>query len=120
MNALPVAATIAYRSAVALAVAGGAPLATAAYVVFGSGTRPYSPDADVALERQFAQVIAECSTDGPTLTVRGTLPGSMAGEHPVTEVGVLASDGTLMARRVVAPKHLEPETEYEFELVFEY
>lgn len=115
-----VAATIAYRSAVALAVAGVAPQPTAAYVAFGSGDRPYSPDTDTDMQAEFHRVIAEASASGPTLTVRGTLLGSAAGSHVLREVGVFASDGTLMGRRVVAPKEFEPETEFEVDLVFEY
>lgn len=115
-----IAATIAYRSAVALAVAGAAPQPTAAYVAFGSGDRPYSPDTDEALQAEFHRVLAEASASGPALTVRGTLAGSAAGSHVLREVGVFASDGTLMGRRVVAPKEFEPETEFEVDLVFEY
>ena len=40
--------------------------------------------------------------------------------RPLLEVAVIADDETLMARRVVARKELEPETEFEVELVFEY
>jgi hypothetical protein len=54
------------------------------------------------------------------MTVRGVVSGEDVGENAVREVGVFAADGTLMGRRVVAPKELEPETEIEFELVFEY
>lgn len=114
------AATHAYRSAVALAVAGAAPLATAQYVVFGEGSTPHSPDTDVAMDKPFAQSIAECSADGPTLTVKGKLTGEQAAGRIVREIGVLASDGTLMGRRVVAPKELELESEYELVLRFEY
>lgn len=114
------AATHAYRAAVALAVSGAAPLATAQYVVFGEGSEPYSPETSTAMDRPFAQSVADCSVDGVTLIVRGKLTGAQAAGRVVREVGVVASDGTLMGRRVVAPKELEPETEYEFTLRFEY
>lgn len=120
MSTNTIAATIAYRSAVALAVAGVAPQPTAAYVAFGSGDRPYSPDTDVDLEAEFHRVIAEAIPSGPTLTVRGTLAGAAAGTNVLREIGVFASDGTLMGRRVVAAKEFEPETEFEVDLVFEY
>jgi hypothetical protein len=35
-------------------------------------------------------------------------------------VGAFASDGTLVGRRVIAPKEFEPETEMDFELTFQY
>ncbi|NYT80868.1 hypothetical protein H0A70_05090 [Alcaligenaceae bacterium] len=120
MSTNTVAATVAYRSAVALAVAGLVPQPVAAWVAFGEGNRPYSPDTDVALESEFARVEAQCATDGPRLIVRGTLTGVLAAGRPLLEVAVIADDETLMARRVVARKELEPETEFEVELVFEY
>ena len=114
------AATHVYRSAVASAVAGSAPLAPAQYVVFGEGGRTYSPETDTEMDSPFAQSLAECSTEGVTLIVRGKLTGQQAEGRVVREVGVLTSDGTLMGRRVVAPKELEVESEYEVVLKFEY
>lgn len=113
-------ATRAYRSAVALAVAGAAPLAQAQYMVFGEGDRPHSPETETEMDAPLLQVVAECTTDGPTLIVTGKITGQQAAGRKIREVGVLASDGTLMGRRVVAPKELELETEYEVSLRFEY
>jgi hypothetical protein len=101
-----IAATAAYRNKVATAAATGAALPKAAWLAFGSGDAPYSPDVDTALQAEFLRVATSNEVSGPSLTVRGVLSG--------------AADGTLMGRRVVAPKELEPETEIEFEIVFEY
>ena len=65
-----IAVTHAYRNRVALAAANGTALPRAAFMAFGSGSRPY--------------------------------------------------DGTLMGRRVLAPKEFEPDTEFELSLIFEY
>jgi hypothetical protein len=117
---MSIAATKAHRSAVALAVASGTVIPAAAFVAFGSGDTPYNPDTDVSLEDEFFRVAAINSTDGPQLTVRGTLQGIDAGANITREVAVFASDGTLMGRKVIAPKELEPESSIEFEIVFEY
>lgn len=115
-----IAATAAYRNKVATAAATGDALPKAAWLAFGSGDAPYSPDVDTALQAEFFRVATANEVSGPSLTVRGVLSGQAAGENIVREVAVIAADGTLMGRRVVAPKELEPETEIEFEIVFEY
>jgi hypothetical protein len=59
------------------------------------------------------------SVDGTVLTVTGTL----LGEHstaPITEVGIIAADGTLMGRRTFSAKTLEAESSLEFTLHFQY
>lgn len=117
---VPVAASAAYRHQVALAAANGTPIPRAAWLAFGTGDRPYSPDTDLALEAEFLRVATINQVDGPRLAVSGVLQGAATGTNVVREVAVIAVDGTLMGRRVVAPKELEPETEIEFELVFEY
>jgi hypothetical protein len=116
----PIAASAAYRHKVALAAAKGGPLPNAAFLAFGRSDQPYSPDTDTGLFEEFIRVSTSNTVDGPRLTVKGVLTGTAAGSNVVREVAVLASDGTLMGRRVVAPKALEPETEIEFEIVFEY
>lgn len=116
----PIAAATAYRHRIALAVAEGGSIPKAAYLAFGSGDRPYSPDTDTALQAEFLRVACTTSVDGVRLTVTGVLKGSATGLNVTREVAVFAADGTLMGRRVVAAKELEPETEITFELVFEY
>ncbi len=115
-----IAATAAYRNKVALAAANGTVLPQAAWLAFGSGDRLYYPDIDVALQNEFLRVATVNTVDGARMTVAGTLAGAAAGMNITREVAVIASDGTLMGRRVVAPKELEPETEIDFEIVFEY
>lgn len=117
---VPIAATIAYRSLVALAAANGTAVPRAAFMAFGTGDDAYSPDTDTALRAEFLRVPTTNSPVGPSLAVIAVLQGVAAGNNIVREVAVIASDGTLMGRRVVAPKQLEPETEIEFELIFEY
>lgn len=117
---VPIAASTAYRHKVALAAANGTVLPRAAWLAFGTGDRAYSPDTEMALQSEFLRVATTNTVEGPRLTISGVLQGSATGSHVIREVAVIASDGTLMGRRVVAPKELEPETEIEFELVFEY
>lgn len=117
---VPVAASAAYRHQVALAAANGAAVPRAAWLAFGTGERAYSPDTDIALQAELLRVATTNTVDGVRLTVAGTLLGSATGASVIREVAVIAADGTLMGRRVVAPKELEPETEILFELVFEY
>ena len=116
----PIAASAAYRYQVALACANGSAMPKAAFLAFGSGSRPYDPATDQGLEAEFIRVSTSNSVAGPRLTVKGVLTGAQAGSNVVREVAVLTDTGTLMGRRVVAPKELEPETEIEFEIVFEY
>lgn len=115
-----IAATTAHRQSVALAVAKGGAMPRAAWLAFGGSERPYDPANDKALGAEFLRVTAICTVAGPRLTVSGVLTGAAAGSNIVREVGVFADDGTLMGRRVFRPKELEPETEIEFELIFEY
>lgn len=112
--------TVAYRSAVATAAAGGAPIAPLAYMAFGSSDTPYSPDADTALHEEFVRIPLSVTADGPTVTARGVLTGLQAGVNTVREAGVFTSNGVLAGRRVLAPKELEREAELEIEINFEY
>ncbi len=60
------------------------------------------------------------SVTGPELTVSAVLTGTAAAGHTLREVGVFAADGTLMGRRVLAPKAFEPDTGFELDIIFEY
>ncbi|MFC0708834.1 hypothetical protein ACFSVK_19365 [Azorhizophilus paspali] len=119
MSTLAIAATTAYRSRVALAAAEGGPLPRAAWLAFGADDSPYSLD-DTALGAEWLRVATTNVTDGPLLTVTGVLDGAAAGLNVLREVGVFAADGTLMGRRVLTPKELEPGTVLEFEITFQY
>lgn len=119
MSTLAIAATQAYRSRVALAAANGGNLPAAAFLAFGSGDAPYTLD-DIALAAEWLRVPTSNTTDGPLLTVSGVLDGAAAGLNVLREVGVFAADGTLMGRRVLTPKELEPGTVLEFEITFQY
>lgn len=119
MSTTAIAATNAYRHKVALTAAAGGALPKAAWVAFGAGARPYTLD-DIAMEAEFFRVSSNNSVDGVQLTVAGVLTGIDAGAHVLREVGVFSADGTLMGRRVLTPKELEPETQLEIELVFQY
>lgn len=115
-----IAVTHAYRNKVALAAANGTALPRAEFMAFGSGSRPYTPETDAALQSEFVRVPTSNSVTGPELTVSAVLTGTAAGANVLREVGVFCADGTLMGRRVLAPKEFEPDTEFELELVFEY
>lgn len=119
MSTTAIAATKTYRHKVALSAATGAALPKAAWVAFGAGARPYTLD-DVELESEFCRVPADNRVAGVQMTVAGVLTGVAAGAHVLREVGVFSADGTLMGRRVFTPKELEPETQLEIELVFQY
>lgn len=119
MSTIAIAATNAYRSAVALAAAEGGFLPRAEYIAFGSSSAPYTLD-DTALAAEWLRVPVTNTTSGPLLTVAGVLSGAAAGLNVLREVGVIAADGTLMGRRVLTPKELEPETQLEFEITFQY
>lgn len=119
MSTIAIAATTAYRSKVALAAAQGGPLPRAAHLAFGAGDRPYTLS-DTALQSEWLRVPTTNTTSGPLLTVAGVLSGAVAGLNTLREVGVLTEDGTLMGRRVLTPKSLEPETQLEFEITFQY
>lgn len=119
MSTTAIAATTAYRHQVALRAANGGALPAAAWIAFGTGARPYTLD-DTALEAEFFRVPANNSVAGVQMTVAGVLTGIDAGAHVLREVGVFSADGTLMGRRVLTPKELEPETQLEIELVFQY
>lgn len=109
-----------YRHQVALAAAAGTAIPKTAWMAFGRSDRPYAPETDVALGDEFVRVPVTTQVDGPTLIASGVLTGEAAGGNTLREVGVFTADGTLMGRRVLAPKSFEPDTEFEVELVFEY
>lgn len=116
----PTPATVAYRSAVATAAAGGAPIAPLAWMAFGESAAPYSPDTDTSLRAEFARVPLVVTVQGPNVIARGVLTGELAGMRTVREAGVFTANGVLAGRRVLAPKELERETELEIEIHFAY
>lgn len=117
-TATPVA--LAYRHQVALSAATGAAISPAAFMAFGSGAAPYSPDEDTALAAEFVRVPVAVEVVGPELKVTGVLTGAQAGANVLREVAVFTAAGVLMGRRVMKPKEFEDSTELEIEIVFEY
>lgn len=112
--------TIAYRTAVATAAAGGPPLAPLAFMAFGQDGTPYDPDSDQTLHDEFVRVPLSCTVQGATVVARAVLTGAQAGARVVREAGVFTSADVLVGRRALAPKELESETEMEVEIHFEY
>lgn len=112
--------TTAYRTAVAVAAAGGAPLSPIAYMAFGTASEPYHPDIDTAVPGEFKRIPVSVTVQGPTVTARAVLTGQDAGMHGIEGAGVFTLDGTLVGRRVLARKELETEAELEIEITFEY
>lgn len=119
MSTTAIATTNTYRQRIAQAAAAGGALSPIARIAFGSGQRPYSLD-DTALQAQFAQVAATVTRAGVLVTATAVLTGAQAGSNALREVGVYTADGTLVARRVVAPKEFEPEMQIEYEITFQY
>ena len=114
-----IAATYAYRRKVALAAASGHSISKISYLAFGSGDRPYALD-DTRLQSEFKRVSASTVVSGVELLATATLKGRDVGSHTLREVGGFTADGTLVGRRIIAPKQFEPETEMDFELTFQY
>lgn len=119
MSTTALAATNAYRNKVALAAAAGTALPKVSHLAFGTGSAAYAVS-DTALQAEFLRIPAVVTVSGVTLTATATLLGAAAGDRIVREVGVFAQDGTLVGRRVFAPKEFEPESQMEFELTFQY
>lgn len=119
MTSIAIAATTAYRAKVALRAAQGGQMPRAAELGFGSGAAPYTLS-DTGLAAEWLRVPTTNTADGPVLTVAGVLSGTAAGSNILREVGVFDDEGTLMGRRVLTPKELEPETQLEFEITFQY
>ncbi|WP_417539568.1 hypothetical protein [Marinobacter sp.] len=119
MTSIAIAATTAYRSKVALRAAEGGQMPRASELGFGSGAAPYTLG-DTTLAAEWLRVPTTNTTAGPVLTVTGVLSGAQAGASILREVGVFDEEGTLMGRRVLTPKELEPETQLEFEIIFQY
>lgn len=113
-------ATHAYRALVARCAAEGGHLPKISRIAFGSGDHPYSPEADVSMEKELVRLPAVTSADGPLVTIRATLAGSYIGDAVIREIGAFADDGTLVGRRVIKPTELEPFAELDIEMTFEY
>lgn len=116
----PILTTVAYRSHLAAMAAAGGALSPIAYLAFGTGTRAYSPDEDVALEAEVLRLSASTTVTGPEAAVVATLPGSAISGERITEVAAITASGVLVARKVIAPIELESYGEMDFEIVFEY
>lgn len=119
MTSIAIAATTAYRTKVAERAAQGGQMPRAAQLGFGSGEAPYALS-DTGLAAEWLRVPATNTAVGPVLTVAGVLSGAAAGSNVLREVAVFDDEGTLMGRRVLNPKELEPETQLEFEITFQY
>jgi len=74
----------------------------------------------VSLPGEFARLNAEISVADVTVTAKATLTGTSVGSRTLRSVAVFTADGTLVGKRVLAPKAFEPETEMDFELTFQY
>lgn len=119
-DSLPILTTVAYRSHLAATAAAGGDLSPIAFLAFGLGTRPYSPDEDVALQDEAVRLPATSIATGPEVSATATLPGTAITGLAITEVGAFTASGVLVARKVIAPIELEPYGEMDFEIVFEY
>lgn len=119
MSTIATAVTSIYRKKVAQAAAHGTAIPRMAYLAFGTGDRPYDLD-DVEMHAGFLTVPAHVTVAGVQVTAAAAITGLQTGSRTVREVGVFAEDHTLIGRRVIAPKKLEPETQIEFELTFQY
>lgn len=113
-------ATHAYRALVARCAAEGALMPKISHIAFGTGQRPYAPEADADLDKELIRLPAVTTAEGPLLSTRVTLVGSYIGDAVIREVGAFAADGTLVGRRVIKPTELEPYAELDIELTFEY
>lgn len=111
-------ATTVFRHAVACAVAAGSLMPKAAYVAFGTGTAPPSPN-DEGLEAEvYRTPILSAEADGPDLLLTAVLDGAMSGDAVITEYGFFTDTGLLMGREVWKPKTLEPNTQIELRSFF--
>ncbi len=117
MSTIP--ATDVYRRRVAAAAATGGYLPGVGHVVFGRGRRLPNPS-DTQLQNELVRKRPESvEVNGTTITVMGRIAGDDTTE-PITEAGVVTTDGILMGRRVFGAKELEAETDLEFFLDFQY
>lgn len=111
-------ATTVFRHAVACAVAAGSQMPKAAYVAFGRGDVPPSPNDDRLCDEVYRAPILSAVADGPDLLITAVLDGAMSGDAVITEYGFFTSDGLLMGRNVWKPKTLEPNTQIELRSFF--
>jgi len=120
MSTTAIAASKAYRRKVALAAANGTAIPRIRYLAFSTGNDAYDPATDKNLSGEFARIEADISVADVTVTATATLTGVKVGNRTLRSVAAFASDGTLVGKRVVAPKQFEPETEMDFTLTFQY
>jgi hypothetical protein len=119
MSTTAIAATEVYRQKVAQAAATGGALSPLATIAFGTGQAPYDI-AQTALQAEFARVAAGVTHSGLLVKATATLTGATVGTRVLREVGAFTQDGTLVGRRVVAPKEFDGDTEMDFEITFQY
>lgn len=111
-------ATTTFRHAVACAVAAGSQMPKAAYVAFGRGTAPPSPNDEALGDEVYRTAILSAEASGPDLLLTAVLDGAMSGDAVITEYGFFTADGLLMGREVWKPKTLEPNTQIELRSFF--
>jgi len=120
MSTTAIAAAKVYRSKVAHAAAHGTAIPRIRYLAFSTSDAPYDPATDTSLPGEFARIEAEVSVADVTVTAKVTLTGTAVGIRTLRSVAAFTTDGTLVGKRVIAPKAFEPETEMDFELTFQY
>lgn len=115
-----IAATEAFRSKVAIAVAHGYAAPTITHVAWGSGSDLERPE-DIQLQNEVARTIVSNRTpDGVTLSITAEINGEQTSGATLTEVGLIDSDGDLAGRRVFSPIQLDSGTSITttFNLIF--
>jgi len=120
MSTIADPATKVYRRKVALAAANGTAVPRIRYLAFSTNGAPYDPATDTGLPGEFSRVEADVSVADVIVTAKATLKGTVVGTRTLRSVAVFTVDGTLVGKRVIAPKEFEPETEMDFELAFQY
>jgi len=120
MSTTAIAATKSYRRKVALAAANGTPIPRIKFLAFSTNNAAYDPASDTSLPGEFVRIEADVSVADVTVTATATLKGATVGNRTLRSIAAFASDGTLVGKRVVAPKGFEPETEMDFTLTFQY
>jgi len=113
-------ATKAYRRKVALAAANGTAIPRIRWLAFSTSSAAYDPATDTGLPGEFFRIVADVSVSNVTVTAKATLTGIKVGSRTLRSVAAFTADGTLVGKRVLAPKEFEPETEMDFELTFQY
>lgn len=117
---LPAPCSVAYRSYIAALAQNGGAMSPITQIAFGTGSTPYSPEDDRALEAEVLRVPARISVEGPALLARGTLLGSTVVGIGITEAAAFTESGLLVARKTFPRIELEFYGEMEIDITFEY